>query len=312
MARLRTIKPGFFLNDELAEVAPLGRLLFAGLWCVADREGRLEDRPKKIKAEVLPYDDCNMDRLLTQLAAHGFIRRYEVSGERYIQIIHFARHQSPHLKEAPSEIPAPDEHQTSPVLVPDEHSSFRAVVGSCLGSGDLGSGALGSGVVESETEHLRHLSTGSYAPYGVAPAREGDDHHQDEGDGADDRAVPEYVSIQTQLESPGTGTNGDECDDSAPNVAPDEDYWAGPAGLATLEMVRASRRRDGLPFKDGPATVENVYGRDSPDPGRPERAGRLMVCKKCRKARHACRCPAWLREPVELIRALKPNATEGA
>ena len=61
MARSRNIKPGFFLNDDLAECEPLARLLFAGLWCIADREGRLEDRPKRIKIEVLPYDNCDVN-----------------------------------------------------------------------------------------------------------------------------------------------------------------------------------------------------------------------------------------------------------
>ena len=50
MARARNIKPGFFANENLAECDPLARLLFAGLWCLADREGRLEDRPKRIAA----------------------------------------------------------------------------------------------------------------------------------------------------------------------------------------------------------------------------------------------------------------------
>ena len=63
MARMRTIKPGFFTNDVLAEVEPLGRILFAGLWTVADRAGRLEERPKKLKAELLPYDDCDVESL---------------------------------------------------------------------------------------------------------------------------------------------------------------------------------------------------------------------------------------------------------
>ena len=78
MKRTRQINPGFFTNDELAEITPLGRLLFAGLWVIADREGRLEDRPKKIKAEILPYDDCDIDDLLNQLAKAGFIERYKV------------------------------------------------------------------------------------------------------------------------------------------------------------------------------------------------------------------------------------------
>ena len=105
MARARNIKPGFFLNDLLAEIEPLGRLLFAGLWTIADREGRLEDRPKKIKATVLPYDDCDVDRLLNELEKRDFILRYEVDGEKYIQITNFTKHQNPHYKEVKSEIP---------------------------------------------------------------------------------------------------------------------------------------------------------------------------------------------------------------
>lgn len=109
MARSRNIKPGFFLNDKLAEVEPLGRLLFAGLWCLADREGRLKDRPKRIKAEVLPYDSCDIDKLLNDLWRHGFIIRYEVDGDRFIQVVNFLKHQNPHHKEAKSEIPPPPE-----------------------------------------------------------------------------------------------------------------------------------------------------------------------------------------------------------
>jgi hypothetical protein len=110
MARSRNIKPGFFLNDELAECEPLARLLFAGLWCIADREGRLEDRPKRIKIEVLPYDNCDVDELLNQLAKQGFILRYEVGGNRYIQIVNFLKHQNPHKNEVKSVIPPPLEN----------------------------------------------------------------------------------------------------------------------------------------------------------------------------------------------------------
>lgn len=105
MARARNIKPGFFINDQLADVEPLGRLLFAGLWTIADREGRLDDRPRRIKAEILPYDDCDIDCLLDQLATHRFIQRYEVDGNQHIQIINFAKHQNPHPRETESEIP---------------------------------------------------------------------------------------------------------------------------------------------------------------------------------------------------------------
>ncbi len=106
MARARNIKPGFFINDQLAEIEPLGRLLFAGLWTIADREGRLEDRPKKIKVAILPYDDCNIDQLLNTLNNAGFISRYTIDGQNYIQIINFLKHQNPHPREVASVIPA--------------------------------------------------------------------------------------------------------------------------------------------------------------------------------------------------------------
>lgn len=120
MARARNIKPGFFSNDELADIQPLGRLLFIGLWTIADREGRMEDRPRRIKAEILPYDDCDVDALLSDLHKHGFILRYEVCGERFIQVVNFVKHQNPHVKESASAIPAPGEHHTSPVQESDK------------------------------------------------------------------------------------------------------------------------------------------------------------------------------------------------
>lgn len=115
MARARNIKPGFFKNDVLAECDPLARLLFAGLWTEADRDGRLEDRPKRIKNDILGYDDCDIDSLLDQLFDRGFILRYAVDGARYIQILKWDKHQNPHVKEQASEIPAPEMHQTSTV-----------------------------------------------------------------------------------------------------------------------------------------------------------------------------------------------------
>lgn len=110
MARARNIKPGFYKNEYLAECEPLARVLFTGLWTIADREGRLQDRPKRIKAELLPYDNCDIESLLNQLAERRFIIRYVVNEQRYICIPTFKLHQNPHPNEAKSIIPpAPEE-----------------------------------------------------------------------------------------------------------------------------------------------------------------------------------------------------------
>jgi len=127
--RARNLKPGFFKNEGLADLAPLARILFAGLWGMADRAGRLEDRPKRIKAEILPYDNCDTDKLLDALAQHAehFIVRYTVDGKRYIAIPNFPEHQSPHCREPESTIPAPDLHQSSMVQEQEEHPLARGV-----------------------------------------------------------------------------------------------------------------------------------------------------------------------------------------
>lgn len=126
VSRARNIKPGFFKNDLLAECSALARILFAGLWCEADREGRLEDRPKRIKADVLPYDDCDVDVLLNELASRGFVTRYCSNGVAYLCIPGFCKHQNPHMKESASSIPAPDKHSASTVQATNHTGTSHA------------------------------------------------------------------------------------------------------------------------------------------------------------------------------------------
>ena len=111
--RARSIKPSFFQNEDLSELSAETRLLFIGLWCIADREGRLEDRPKRIKIQVFPCDSVEVDLLLQDLEDREFILRYKTCGRSYIQVINFLKHQSPHYREAASTILPPDGWQDS-------------------------------------------------------------------------------------------------------------------------------------------------------------------------------------------------------
>lgn len=107
MARARNIKPGFFTNEELAKCSPMARLLFIGLWTICDREGRLEDRPARIGAQVMPFDAHDVQALLDELQAARFIVRYSVKGQSLILIPNFNKHQKIHHKEAASTLPPP-------------------------------------------------------------------------------------------------------------------------------------------------------------------------------------------------------------
>jgi len=109
MARARNIKPGFFVNDELGELSPLARLAFIGLWSQADFNGNMKYKPKRLKVEILPYDDCDFAELVLELEGRGFVKRYEVDGENYLQVVNFLKHQRPHKNEVlrGTDIPEP-------------------------------------------------------------------------------------------------------------------------------------------------------------------------------------------------------------
>jgi hypothetical protein len=118
VARARNIKPGFFKNEILGVADPLYSILFEGLWVLADRSGRLEDRPLRIKGEIFPYrDGIDMESMLDWLQSEGFIRRYIVAGKRYILVLEFVKHQNPHKNEAASILPAPEEIRTEPEII---------------------------------------------------------------------------------------------------------------------------------------------------------------------------------------------------
>lgn len=107
MARSRNIKPGFFTDGQLTKLPIPARLLFAALWCLADREGRLsanESDIEDIELFAFPRDSVDINELLDALATN-FIILYEVDGNRYIQVKNFKKHQSPHAKEQASAIP---------------------------------------------------------------------------------------------------------------------------------------------------------------------------------------------------------------
>jgi len=132
--RARNLKPSFFKDEELGELPPLTRLVYAGLSCLADFRGVLEDRPRRIKAELLPYDagPPDIDEMLKQLAAKRKIVRFD-SGAPYIWIPDFEREQNPHKQECAkgSSLPVPprSEIRTSSEPVPNSTGTGSEVIG---------------------------------------------------------------------------------------------------------------------------------------------------------------------------------------
>lgn len=110
MARIRSIKPEFFDDENLCELPFQHRLAYVGLWTQADKVGRMEDRPRRLKARIFPFDDVDMDAILTDLARGGFVIRYLAGGKPFLAIkpTSWDKHQRPRQDEPESVLPGPD------------------------------------------------------------------------------------------------------------------------------------------------------------------------------------------------------------
>jgi hypothetical protein len=146
MARIRTIKPGFFKHSALFDAEketglPL-RLGYAGLWVCCDREGRFKWRPRELKLDALPFDDCDFSRVLDALASRGFLVKYESAGEVYGHIPTWRKHQFINNREAASEIPEPPSIQSIDASITRhcrvDHASDTRLEGKEIGEGDKG------------------------------------------------------------------------------------------------------------------------------------------------------------------------------
>lgn len=95
MARIRSIHPGFFTDEELVCVSMAARLLFLGLGVESDDKGVFEWKPLTIKMKIFPADNLDVDVLLAELEHANAIRRYEMDGRQFGAIRNFRKFQRP-------------------------------------------------------------------------------------------------------------------------------------------------------------------------------------------------------------------------
>lgn len=80
MPRIRSIKPQFWLDENLGTLPRDARLLYIGLWNIADDTGVFEWRPAKIKAQLFPYDTdispTKIEEWLQMIEGIGDIKKF--------------------------------------------------------------------------------------------------------------------------------------------------------------------------------------------------------------------------------------------
>lgn len=93
LARIRTIKPEFWVDDVMVELPYETRLLFIGLWNFVDDEGYIEDKPKRIKMQIFPADDVLIEDSLNDLVRSGRLHAFDSEQGPILQIANWGRHQ---------------------------------------------------------------------------------------------------------------------------------------------------------------------------------------------------------------------------
>ncbi len=93
MARIRTVKPEFWVDDKVVELDPWARLLFIGMWNFADDQGYIDFSPKRIKMQVFPGDTVDVVPLIDELLKQGLIRSYMSPIGPVLHVANWARHQ---------------------------------------------------------------------------------------------------------------------------------------------------------------------------------------------------------------------------
>ena len=97
MPRIRTIKPQFWLDENLGDIPRDARLLYIGLWNLSDDTGVFKWRPLQIKAQIFPYDadiDSNdIENWLNFLVGTKDIKIIESNSKKYGRIKSFLEHQ---------------------------------------------------------------------------------------------------------------------------------------------------------------------------------------------------------------------------
>jgi hypothetical protein len=112
VARIRTIKPEFWIDERVGECSPTTRLLFIATWNFADDNGNLERSAKQLKAQAMPYDSIDCEDLILELVRIGLLEEYSVNGSKYLHISNFEKHQKIEKKSA-ARFPLPDSSPTT-------------------------------------------------------------------------------------------------------------------------------------------------------------------------------------------------------
>lgn len=150
MPRIRSIKPEFWLDEEVAMWPDRSQLTYIGLWNLADDHGRVCASAVYIKANLCPFrSEVDIEEALRPIVESGKLRLYEHRGKRFGYLPKFSDHQVINRKSKPK-YPEP------PASFMEDDGEVSLPVGPGVPAGKLQSSEVspgkGNGSMEREKE----------------------------------------------------------------------------------------------------------------------------------------------------------------
>lgn len=95
MARIRSIHPSLYTDEDFMGLSLVARVVLPGLWTEADDHGVFAWKPLTLKARLMPADNVDMVGVLAELERASFLRRYSVDGKEFGIVRNFRKYQRP-------------------------------------------------------------------------------------------------------------------------------------------------------------------------------------------------------------------------
>lgn len=100
MARIRSIHPSLFTDEDYMSLSPFAMAAWPGIWVEADDNGVFEWKPLTLKARLLPCAAIEMGDILAEYEGRGMVRRFSANGKDYGAIRNFRKFQRPEKPKA--------------------------------------------------------------------------------------------------------------------------------------------------------------------------------------------------------------------
>lgn len=109
MARKRMIDPNIWQSEDFSKLSTLGKIVFIGLFSLADDEGRGRCNPVYLKSTLFPYEEnirsTDIDKTLSEISSNMSVIFYSCDGSNYYSLYNWYTWQK---IDRPSESKIPD------------------------------------------------------------------------------------------------------------------------------------------------------------------------------------------------------------